>query len=165
MSFTTRLRGMIGTGLTWAASWGIVGTTLYGVASILGLDAFTAHQLLAEVTKWGTVGFLGGTTFSAGLILTERHFALPDLRIWRASLWGLLAGFSGPILLWVFGGNSSWIDLGLAHAITAVLGAGSGAGMVAIARAAGRKTLPSSEDDSVGMPSGSQGPTLGPASE
>ena len=146
MSILTRLRGVIGTGLTWAASWGILGTALYGLASALGLDVFTMTQLLAEVTKWGSVGFLGGTVFSAGLILTERRVHLPDLRVWRASLWGMLAGFSGPLLMWVFGGNSSWIDIGAAHLVTAFLGAGSGAGMAAIARAAARESLPRTDE-------------------
>ena len=163
MSILTRLRGVIGTGFTWAASWGILGTGLYGIASILGFNNFTMLQLLTEATKWGSVGFLGGTVFSAGLMLTERHVHLPNLRVWRASLWGVLAGFSGPLLMWVLGGNSSWIDISAAHLLTAFLGAGSGAGMVAIARAAARKSLPRTDEASSLTATGDERMGLKPA--
>lgn len=147
-----RLRGAIKTGLTWGASWGLLGAVLHGVAAVFGWDGFLLPSLVDDMLACSALGLLGGTVYSAGLILSERGRSIEDLRIGRFALWGLVAGLVGPVGIWLLGGNSSWISLSTVWPLyvgTAVLGAASGGAMAAIARAAPQDALGGADPDAV----------------
>jgi hypothetical protein len=147
-----RLRGAIKTGLTWGASWGVFGAVLHGVAVAFGWREIILPALIDDVLAFSALGLIGGTVYSAGLVLSERGRSIEHLRIGRFALWGLVAGLVGPVGIWILGGNSSWISLSTAWSFyvgTAMLGAGSGGTMAAIARAAARDALGDADPDAV----------------
>jgi hypothetical protein len=74
-SFLRRLRGIIGTGLTWAA--GFVGISV--VRFVLFGVPWEAFPELA--TQWAILGFVTGGAFAGILSLTERSRTLEDLSL------------------------------------------------------------------------------------
>lgn len=142
--FLRRLRGIIGTGLTWAIGWAVisVGMTIpFGVPlEFLGIIA------LSGVVR----GFIAGGAFATILSIAERHHTLEDLSLRRVGLWGgigggllvlltmpLMISMGAPVL-------PSLVNL-VTHGLT---GAGFAAGSVALARREDPR-LASGYDDSV----------------
>ncbi len=125
--FLRRLRGLIGTGLTWAVGW----TVLWGGVLLLmaGFDLlegwdlwYTARALLGVAG----VGFVAGSGFGALLAAFEHHKRLGDLSFKRIALWG---GLGGLALAAVFGLQHLPQTIALA-----LLGIGSATGSVALAK-------------------------------
>ena len=135
--FLKRLRGIIGTGLTWAVGC---------VAIMAGVTAF-GGWLQIPMAQWGvffsqipiyaTFGFIMGSGFAGILSLIERHKRLADLSLPRVALWG---GFGGLVLL---GGVS--LVYGLPNLVSwlviTFLSAGFASGTVALAKRADRKLI------------------------
>jgi len=139
-SLLQKLRGVLGTGLTWALGWSIAGTLLQGGLSLLGL--LRAPDLSVAPFMWGLMGFYGGTMFGALLSLTEGRKTLQNLRIGRVAVWGALAGFALPVVYNLMRGDPgaiSMISLVTNAVILAPLSAGSAAGMTALAQRADRE--------------------------
>ena len=143
MSLLRRLRGVLGTGLTWAVGWGLAGGMLHGIFTAIGYGGFLSASLGVDLLVHALMGFLGGATFSAGLLVTERRGTLANLSLSRSAAWGALAGLAGPLLVFLEGHLSlPLIPLGtvwppplwLLFLGTTVFGAISGGGMAAIAR-------------------------------
>ena len=140
-----RIRGALGMGLTWAAAWGGVGMIVLSGLLVLGaapvglgmFDVVFNSGLLA------VLGFVGGATFSTVLGIAERRRRFDELSLPRFAAWGALGGF----LLGVFVNAAGFLGprLTLLDAIitgvTALLGAGSAAGSLALARKAEDREL------------------------
>jgi hypothetical protein len=95
---------------------------------------------------FGGLGFIGGVTFSAVLVLTEGRRRLDQLSLWRFATWGAIGGL---LLSAVFVRGASY---GLAEvlAITTTLTvacAASASGSLAVARRAQQRELPDSSGD------------------
>ncbi|MES3035960.1 MAG: hypothetical protein V4813_18295 [Gemmatimonadota bacterium] len=92
--FLHRLRGTIGTGLTWALGWA-VGGLLIGVTSLvtpwLPWDAFFA-VFDAPLPALAVPGFVGGVIFASVLGVAARHRRLADLSLLQFAAWGALGG-------------------------------------------------------------------------
>jgi len=136
-----KLRGIVGTGISWAFGWSIVGTALHLSLALLGLVG--RPDMMVEPFMYGLLGFYGGSAFGGVLALTEHKRSLSELRLGRVAVWGVLAGIFVPVIYHLLGGGAglSWFshlwtssDLWISLAIIAPLGAGSAAGMTAIAR-------------------------------
>ena len=84
-AFLKRLRGIIGTGLTWALGW----AGLFGVAGAI----FGAYSIPRLAFIGGFMGLIVGGAFAVILSITERRHSLEDLSLWRTALWGGLGGF------------------------------------------------------------------------
>lgn len=137
-----RIRGAIGMGLTWATGWAPVGAVTGWITGLflgfpLGGIAFN------YAVMFGVLGFVGGTIFSTVLRITEGRRTFDELSLPRFTAWGALGGL-------VLGGLSVMIGLlgpglGLLDAVMAgvatLLGAGSAAGTLAIARKADDRWL------------------------
>ena len=72
-----RIRGVVGTALTWAAAWS-------GVAVVLSLVGFFGtlgliRVYVAVAALWAVVGFVGGAFFSVVLGVAERRRTDPRL--------------------------------------------------------------------------------------
>ena len=142
-SWLKRIRATIGVGVTWAVGWGLSGGLMWLImtAAEYGIDValFLGRQ-------YAVVGFLGGVTFSAVLRLTEGQRRFGELRIPRFAAWGALggfligAGYSGVMTV-LFGGVWFGAALGQWVAVTTLMGAGSAAGSLAIARLADDRQL------------------------
>jgi len=132
--FLKRIRGVIGTGLTWAvgwaALWGLVLLTMAGLGRLEGFDLWAT--LRAELLVGGA-GFIAGAAFGAVLSVLERHKRLEDLSAWRIALWG---GLGGLVFLAVLGPQY------LVEVIVVwLLGVGSATGSLALARTGGEPKL------------------------
>ena len=131
-----RIRGAIGVGLTWATGWGLFGGAWW---------AFRSWEVaLAAGLTYAGIGFVGGATFAAVLRVTEGQRRFDELRIPRFAAWGALgglligAGYVGVATIVWPGGAAAW---GQFIAMTTLLGAGSAAGSLAIARLADDREL------------------------
>jgi len=149
-----RMRGMIGTGLTWALGWA-VGGVLLGVSSILlpwlPWDGFF-RIFDAPLPALAVPGFFGGMLFSVLLGIAGRNRRFDELSLPRFAAWGAAGGVLLSLL------PAALVLLGLASTeggslglwqLTAVivapltlLSAASAAGSLWFARRSEAKALP-----------------------
>lgn len=131
------IRGMIGTGLTFATGVGVVGSILGLVGLLLGELSWDDLRMVAKLS---VIAFLVGVGFSGVLAITAggRTFDKLSLRYVTA------LGAGGGLLYFLFiaaanGGRvwSVWNAIGNL-AILTLLGAGSAAATLILARRAGR---------------------------
>ena len=131
-----RIRGALGTGLTWAAAWS-------GVAFILSLVGFFGTLGLVRVyvivaALWAVVGFVGGAIFSVILGIAERRRTFDEMSLPRFAGWGAVGGLLLAIP-WLFGvGLPPTLEEMLGTgAVMALMGGGSAAGSLALAVSGG----------------------------
>ena len=141
--FLRRIRGIIGTAITWAVGWGAVlaGLHLFGLSPILGLG---------DSAFFGSIiGFMAGGSFAVMLTVGEGRRRLDQLSLGRVGLWGAIGGIAvvywahGPIpwsAFFQFPGAFVYGTL-LTFGPPCLLGAGFAAGSVAIARQADKKLI------------------------
>jgi hypothetical protein len=130
------VRGMVGTGVTFAAGVGVLGS-LVGSLVWLG-NGITGRELMQIVGKTSVVAFLLGVAFSGVLAITARgrHFSKLSLRL--VSGLGAGAGLLYFGFLSVNGGrNWSARDAIANFVILTVMGAGAAAVTLMVARRAG----------------------------
>jgi hypothetical protein len=138
-----RIRGAIGMGLTWAAGWAPVGAiTGWITATILGFPLGTVASNYAVM--FSALGFIGGTIFSTVLSLAEggrrsfEQLSLPRFVAWGAVGGLLLGGLA--VTAGLLGAGLSTLGVVVAGA-SMLLGAGSAAGTLVIARTADSQAL------------------------
>ena len=130
-----RIRGAVGLGLTWGAAWSALGAVLWlaGGTGPLGLpDSLLASAIL---------GFVGGAIFSTVLGITEGRRRFDEMSLLRFAGWGALGGviLTLPYVLIVFPG--ALLVKVIIAGILALIGAGSAAGSLALARRADDREL------------------------
>ncbi len=132
-----RIRGAVGTALTWAAAWGGVDVI---VALVGGFGTVDLVDYGVFAVLFGMVGFMGGAAFSVALGITERRRRFDEMSLRRFAFWGAVGGLlvSMP-LSWVVGATLAEA-LGVGYVLT-LLGAGSAAGSLALARRADDREL------------------------
>ena len=64
-----RTRGAVGTALTWAAGWSVVGAITGVIRVVSGIDPVSAIFWIAAT--FGIAGFIGGAIFSTVLSIAE----------------------------------------------------------------------------------------------
>ena len=142
------IRGMIGTGLTFAAGVGVV-TSIIGGVSWLG-GGVTVRDFLEFVGKFSFASFLLGVAFSGVLAVAARgrHFSKLSLRL--VSALGAGAGLLYFGFLAMNGGRN-WSPRAamINFAVLTVMGACSAAATLLIARRAS-SALDSEETQSLG---------------
>jgi len=137
------IRGMIGTGLTFAVGVGVVG-------SLIGLTALAFGQAslddLRFVAKLSVVAFIVGVGFSGVLALAARGRTFDKLSLGYVTALGAGGGFLYYLFIAAMNGARVWsVRLALLNlTILTVLGAGSAAAMFLLARKA-KETLGSGE--------------------
>jgi fucose permease len=125
--FLRKLRGVLGTGLTWGVLWAAIGLAvglIIGVADPDSIDPGEEPVVIAGFV--GIVGFVSGVTFGTILSIAEGRKSILDLSLSRAALWGILGSAVLPLV-------AGKIDQLI---ITCPLGALFAMGSVAIARRA-----------------------------
>ena len=131
-----RIRGAIGTGLTWAAGWSPIGAVIGLIAgSILG-GAPLGAVVLRNVVTFAVLGFVGGASFSTVLWIAEGRRRFDELSLPRFTVWGALGGLLLGVLaisLELWGSGFSLLG-GIVAGASTLLGAGSAAGSLALAR-------------------------------
>lgn len=140
--FLRRLRGIIGTGLTWAFGWA-------GVTVALNLIGGVPLQFFGDMAISGLIrGFIAGGAFAVILSVAERRHTLEDLSLRRVAVWGGIGG--GFLFLAVMP-----VLLSMGFPVRGVLGplvvntlvgAGFASGSVALARRADDPMLTDGDD-------------------
>lgn len=135
-SWWRRIRGAVGTGLTWAVVWA-------PVAVIVGTQVIDPTDKMDEM--WWMVGampgFISGIIFSVVLGVVARRRQLSELSIVHTAGWGSLAGLlTGilPFLLGDRGGEPVWPLAMIVISTLTLLSAVSAAGSLALAQRAQR---------------------------
>ena len=151
--FLRRIRGILGTALTWAIGWGAAGAGLHlfgiGLSRHLGETAFFGAFL----------GFLAGGSFAVTLAAIEGRRRLDQLSLGRVGLWGALGGvavaywFVGPISWSAFSVYPVLFIKGMAYTFVPpiLLGAGFAAGSVALARRGDNKMIEDQRESLLGL--------------
>jgi hypothetical protein len=136
MRLLRRIRGIVGTALTWATGWGVGGAVWMGIVfPVVGFppEAFAACMILGGVFLLGVYGFLAGAAFSLVVLAAEKRRTLHQLTLRRVAAWGALGTilmFAVPVAL----STPSVLAKGITLLVIAVLGAGSAAASLSIAR-------------------------------
>ena len=156
-----RIRGAVSTALTWAVAWGgagaIIGlaTGIYsavwgtGTSSvILTFLSPTIPGLIFGSALFGSVffamcGFAGGAAFSVVLSVTEGRRRFDEMSLLRFAACGAVGGFllAIPLLLLLAATDPPALYWFGNSGVVALLGAGSAAGSLALARRADDKEL------------------------
>ena len=129
MSGLRKLRGVLGTAVTWGASWFGVGA----VGWALGLFPEGLAFAIPTAGVLATVGAIAGAAFATALTLIEDRKTLGDLTIPRISGWGAVGGILIGIPMAI---GMTPIGVVAMCSFLATLGAGSAAGSLALARLA-----------------------------
>ena len=143
-----RIRGALGTGLTWAAAWFGAGMImLLGFLLVTGSTGADVPYPLG----FGAFGFVAGVTFSGVVGLLEGRRRFDQISIPRFAAWGAAGSLllSAMFVLAVaLAGDSAFLwNLVVLGPVFAVAGAGSAASSLVLARwAEDRELLEASED-------------------
>lgn len=146
-----RVRGALGMGMAWALGWAPIGAVLGGALWAI-LDPPVGLMSVVEINAlaFGALGFIGGTLFSSVLLLADGRQCFGELKMPRFAAWGaagglLLGGFAVFAGFW---GSSHvpFIGMTVLGAAT-LLGAGSAAGSLALAREADDRELRDAGED------------------
>ena len=144
-----RIRGAVGMGLTWAAGWSVVGTVLWGAGSLLFLDGIfldgtrvgPATEVAIVPFTFGVVGLVSGAIFSMVLGLAERRLRFAQMSLTRFAAWGAAGGALLSILVLIAESGQIGLSELIFLGVWPLMGAGSAAGSLALARRADDKEL------------------------
>ncbi len=136
-----RIRGALGMGMTWAAAWagfGAIFTLVVGGVIGGGLAGLFLEPLL-----YGMMGFVGGAAFSVVLGVTEGRRRFDEMSLLRFAACGAVGGvlLAIPLLLLLAATDPSALYWFGTSVVVALLGAGSAAGSLALARRADDREL------------------------
>lgn len=135
---------MIGTGFSWAISWGAAGAVLHGLLALLGSPGLMSYSFGPDVFAHTLVGFISGAIFSGGILIAHLPPSLRELPVGRSAAWGAVAGFTGLLLLGTFANTLpllAFVRLWPVIVGSALFGAGTGAAMIAVAKQDGSPTV------------------------
>ena len=149
--FLRRIRGLIGTGLTWAVGWAVLwGVPVLIAAGFGAFEGLTAGMFLFGALFVAGCGFIAGSGFGMILSVFERKKKLEELSLKRIALFGGLVGGLGGLALVAVFGITLWIPI----VILTATGVGFASGTLALAKRSDTKliegeeeSMPSLEDD------------------
>lgn len=143
------IRGMIGTGLTFAAGVGVVGSLLGLVGLLLGELSWDDLRMVAKLS---VVAFLVGVAFSGVLAITARGRPFDRLSLRYVTALGAGGGLLYFLFITVANGArvwSAWAAIANLTVLT-LLGGGSAAAILILARRAARALKSGEESRSLG---------------
>ena len=165
MNLLRKVRGAIGTALTWALGWTPIGAAWAAYVWLSVRDALppgaepSLFRVLAVVVgAWALSGAASGAVFAGVLALAERRRRLEELPVSRVALWGALGGLAVPAAVFValrvvYGVNAVYLSALLSSAAVSLsLGAASAAGTLLLARRAPEPALAAAADDYALLP-------------
>ena len=138
-----RIRGAMRMGLTWALAW-------FGAGLVLLLIVGVGAADVPFPIGFGVFGFFAGVTFSGVLAVVEGRRRLDQMSLPRFAGWGAVGGL---LLCGIFvtvtalaGETTPLRHLSVLAPVFSLAGAGSSAGVLALARRAERGLLDAGED-------------------
>ena len=154
-----RIRGVIGMGLTWAVGWSAIGA-VFGLvdAVVIGvvLQGIPLGAYVAVYVRiFATLGFFGGAIFSTVLRLAEGRRRFDELSLPRFAAWGGLGGLLLGVIALTGAVGAVPVSLGrvmgpmdfVVAGVATLLGAGSAAASLALARRADDQELLEAGED------------------
>ncbi len=153
-----RIRGVLGTALTWAVAWFGVGTILFSFwvfgdpAAGFGLAAVVA--VVAGASTFASLGFIGGAIFSTVLWITEGRRRFDQMSLPRFASWGASGGLLMSVFFLSTQTGGSLLGTVIVSSVLTVLGAGSAAGSLALARKSEDKELLEAGEEALGLTEG-----------
>ena len=137
-SWLQRIRGAIGMGFTWGATWSIAGMVPRWV---FGFKADAPFPII-----FGALGFIAGVIFFALLAVTERRRRFEQMSVPRFAAWGAIGGV---LLAAIFATAVSlrWGDVLAIVPTFALASAVCASGTLVVARRAVTRELPDSRRD------------------
>ena len=149
-----RIRGVLGTALTWAAAWGGVGTILWGIPYVVGGSPFgVVAGLFTFAVTFGAMGLIGGAAFSTVLGIAEGRRRFEEMSLSRFAGWGALGGALMSVLMFAAGSGVSLAQVPMIG-VLALMGAGSAAGSLALARRSEDRELLEAGEEALGLTEG-----------
>ncbi len=141
-----RPRGAVGMALTWAAGWTPVGAVIGLVAGVFLWSVPLGAVAAIYARTFAVLGFVGGAIFSNVLRITEGRRRFDELSLPRFAAWGALGGLLLGVLAVISRAVFVPLDIWFMDAVVAVvaitlMGAGSAAGSLALARRAEDREL------------------------
>jgi len=137
-TWTRRIRGAIGMGITWAAAWSAAG----GVPRwVFGVNTDAPLPLV-----FGVFGFIAGVIFSGVLVLTERRRRFDQMSLPRFAGWGAVGGLFVSALV-AKAASLGWGDVLALAPTLAGASAVCAAGSLGLARRGVRRELAESGGD------------------
>lgn len=129
------IRGMIGTGLIFGAGVGVVGSMLGLLGLLLGKFSWNDLRMVARVS---VVAFFVGVVFSGVLAITARGRVFDRLSLRYVTALGAGGGLLYFLLIAALNGARVWSASAAIGNLTILIlmGAGSAAGMLIVARKA-----------------------------
>lgn len=137
-----RFRALIGTALTWAGAWGLVGAAV-GVADVASLGllsrlgaAFALSAVAEPALACAFAGAISGALFGGIFLLAERRRGrIEELRIARVAMWGAAGAMIVPASVSMLASaNLLSAKVVAMTGLFALLGGGSGAATLLLAR-------------------------------
>lgn len=145
-TWSRRIRGALGMGLTWAVAGGVAGTIVS-----LGFLVRTGSRPDAPFPiMLGALGFVAGLAFSGVLRLVEGRRRFDQMSLSRFAAWGAAVGLalSATFFLIVSRGDLAFLRyFVVVGPVAAVAAAGCAAGSLALARRAQDRELPETTED------------------
>ncbi len=141
-----KLRGALGTAVTWAIGWAIAAVPLTTIMWLLGGSDLPLLDTVGPLTAISAgSGFISGGLFSLGLATLGRSRSLEELRVAPMALLGAGAAIVLPIIAFASGlfeyAPITWRGATIFTSVMAVLGAATGGGIVKIAKGADAQRL------------------------
>ena len=145
------IRGMIGTGLTFAAGVGVVASMIFVLPTWLLLGGDSGREMLVMIIKSSIWAFPIGVAFSGVLAITARGLPFDKLSLPRCAA----LGAGGGLLLFGLLAINAWQVWSVPDAIAnltllTLLGGGSATASLLLARRAGRALKSGDESRSLG---------------
>lgn len=147
-SFFKRIRGAIGTALTWGAGWFVGGLGMYGLFGLMGVGPAGVAAILQAALNLGILGGIVGLGSAGFIRLRYAGRSLQDI----STLWFGLGGgvaSSALIVATVVVGRFltgapvvSWTTIAASAGVAAVLGGLTAAASLTVAKAGGELTSP-----------------------
>lgn len=155
MSLIQRVRAAVVIGLVWSILWAATGVAFeswrvfFGSPHLAFPFQYWPRFALGGAMVFGTFGFIAGVAFAHVLAKRARGRALHDIALTHATRWGALAGFASIVVTPLLTRTVAWPLVIVTGAVFALVGAGSAAVTLSIARvpvarptAPGRRSAP-----------------------
>ena len=158
-----RIRGALGTALTWSVAWTVGQVTVLAAAVLTTPGTVPFIAFVGAGISGAVVGFLSGLAFSTAFSLINRNKAIEEIEIGQSTLLGAGAGMLFPAAIIGLYGLAGFPVGGMAVIVNVLIGAAMGGatsyGLVRVAKSGLELDAPAVD---VGLGPGDSTPAIGP---
>jgi len=143
-----RIRGLLGTAVTWALAWSSVGAAI-GLLNVVFAGAPIGAVVVTFALAWAKMGFVAGAIFSVVLGVVEGRRRFDEVSLPRFAAWGAVGALflAIPIAM----GLTLTIQTVVGFGTAVLLGVGSAAGSLALARTSDNAEFAGPDEETLGL--------------